>query len=396
MGGQQLSGMMTKAHFGDPDAGRWCENAGISFAGLSVHPWKTMYKLKVAIVDDSKINLALMEHLLKEHDGCEVRCFSDSAEGLRWCLDHMPDLIIVDYMMPSPDGLEFIRRFREGTRDLPAIPILMTTASDLKAVRYQALEIGANDFLTKPLDTTEFHARLKNMLVLRDGQKKLSDHSAWLADAVRKATEQVMSRENEIILRLSRATDYRDPETGAHILRVAHYAKHIAANLGLLEADQELIFQAAPMHDIGKVGVPDHVLLKPGKFEPEEFELMKRHARIGYEILADSQIPVLQAGAQIALTHHEKFDGSGYPEGLGGEDIPLFGRICAVADVFDALTCQRPYKAPWETERAVALLREQAGRHFDPACVEAFLARWDEVLEIKQRIQDAPSSAKPL
>jgi len=355
-----------------------------------------MASAKVAIVDDTEINLTLMKHLVNKLDGCEAFCFSDSAAGLQWCLNNSPDLIIVDYMMPSPDGLEFIQRFREGTLREIGIPILMITANNQKEVRYQALAAGANDFLTKPVDTAEFHVRLKNMLVLRDSQKKLADHAVWLADEVRKATAQILARENEIILRLSKATDYRDPETGAHILRVAHYARHIADNLGLPEADRELVFQAAPMHDIGKVGIPDHVLLKPGKYEPEEFEIMKRHSRIGYEILANSEVPVLQAGAQIALTHHEKFDGRGYPDGSKGEDIPLFGRICAVADVFDALTCLRPYKAPWEIERAVALLREEAGRHFDPACVEAFLARWDEVLEIKQRIQDDHSSANPL
>jgi len=355
-----------------------------------------MASAKVAIVDDTEINLTLMKHLVKKLDGCEAYCFSDSAEGLQWCLNNSPDLIIVDYMMPSPDGLEFIQRFREGTDREIGIPILMITANNQKEVRYRALTAGANDFLTKPVDTAEFHVRLKNMLVLRDSQKKLADHAAWLADEVRKATAQILERENEIILRLSKATDYRDPETGAHILRVAHYARHIADNLGLPEAERELVFQAAPMHDIGKVGIPDHVLLKPGKYEPEEFEIMKGHSRIGYEILANSEVPVLQAGAQIALTHHEKFDGRGYPDGSKGENIPLFGRICAVADVFDALTCQRPYKAPWEIERAVALLREEAGRHFDPACVEAFLTRWDEVVEIKLRIQDDHSSANPL
>ena len=355
-----------------------------------------MEDTKVAIIDDTEINLTLMKHLVKKHAGCVAYCFSDSAKGLQWCLENSPDLIIVDYMMPPPDGLEFIQRFRAGTRVGIGIPILMITANDQKEVRYRALEAGANDFLTKPVDTVEFHGRLKNMLVLRDGQKKLADHAAWLAEEVKKATAQILARENEIILRLSKATDYRDPETGTHILRVAHYARHIAENLDLPEAERELLFQAAPMHDIGKVGVPDTILLKPGKFEPEEFEVMKSHTRIGYEILANSEVPVLQAGAQIALTHHEKFDGSGYPDGLKGEGIPLFGRICAVADVFDALTCQRPYKAPWETERAVALLREEAGRHFDPACVAAFLTHWDEVLEIKRKIQDSPPNANPL
>ncbi len=349
-----------------------------------------MANTQVVIIDDTEINLTLMKHLVKKLDGCEAHCFSDSAQGLQWCLANSPDLIIVDYVMPAPDGLEFIRRFRAATQGGIDIPVLMITANDQKEVRYQALEAGANDFLTKPVDTVEFHGRLKNMRTLRDSQKKLADHAAWLADEVKKATAQILARENEIILRLSKATDYRDPETGAHILRMAHYARHIAVNLGMEEAARGLLFQAAPMHDIGKVGIPDHVLLKPGKYEPEEFEIMKRHARIGHEILARSQVPVLRAGAEIALTHHEKFNGGGYPDGRKGEEIPLFGRICAVADVFDALTSVRPYKDAWDIERAVALLREEAGGHFDPVCVEAFLMNWGEVLEIKQGIQDDP------
>lgn len=355
-----------------------------------------MLPSKVAIVDDTEINLKLFRKLTEKLEACEVSCFQNSAEGLTWCMQNMPDLVIVDYMMPAPDGLEFIRRFRAEARFGKDIPILMITANDQKEVRYQALEAGANDFLTKPVDSSEFTARIKNMLALREGQKKLTDHAAWLAGEVARATAQIRAREKEIILRLSKATDYRDPETGAHILRMAHYARHIAANLGLSLADQELILEAAPMHDIGKVGVPDHVLLKPGKYEPEEFEIMKRHSRIGYEILAGSTAPVLQAGAEIALTHHEKFNGSGYPDGLKGEAIPLFGRIAAVADVFDALTSVRPYKAAWETERAVELLRSEVGLHFDPACVDAFLANWENVLEIKGKIQDSGLIVAPL
>ena len=347
-----------------------------------------MLQSKVAIVDDTEINLKLFKKLMGKVEACEVFCFQNSAEGLAWCIQNTPDLVIVDYMMPAPDGLEFIRRFRAEAQSGKDIPVLMITANDQKEVRYKTLEAGANDFLTKPVDTSEFTARIRNMLALREGQKKLSDRAAWLAGEVDKATAQIRAREKEVILRLSKATDYRDPETGAHILRMAHYARHIAINLGLSLGDQELILEAAPMHDIGKVGIPDYVLLKPGKYEPEEFEVMKRHSRIGYEILAGSAAPVLQAGAEIALTHHEKFDGSGYPDGLKGGAIPLFGRIAAVADVFDALTSARPYKAAWETERAAELLRSESGRHFDPVCIDAFFANWENVLKIKDNIRD--------
>lgn len=350
-----------------------------------------MLPSKVAIVDDTELNLKLFKQLMKKFEACEVFCFQDSAEGLAWCIQNTPDLIIVDYMMPAPDGLEFICRFRAEAPDGKDIPILMITANDQKEVRYKSLGAGANDFLTKPVDTSEFTARIKNMLTLRESQKNLADRAAWLAGEVDKATMQIRAREKEIILRLSKATDYRDPETGAHILRMAHYARHIAVNLGLSQADQDLILEAAPMHDIGKVGVPDHILLKPGKYEPEEFEIMKQHSRIGYEILAGSTAAVLQAGATIALTHHEKFDGTGYPDGLRGEAIPLYGRISAVADVFDALTSVRPYKLAWEIERAVELLRDEAGRQFDATCVDAFLDNWSNVLNIKGNIRDGVS-----
>jgi putative two-component system response regulator len=187
---------------------------------------------------------------------------------------------------------------------------------------------------------------------------------------------------------LSKAADSRDPETGAHILRMAHFSRHIAANMGMSEVDQEMLLEAAPMHDIGKVGIPDNVLLKQGRLDVAEFEIMKRHSILGYEILHGSQSVMLQVAAQIALCHHEKYDGSGYPTGLVGDAIPIFARICAVADVFDALTSVRPYKKAWEDERAIALLREGAGNHFDPACVAAFLTDWESVMEIRNRFKD--------
>lgn len=342
---------------------------------------------KIVIIDDTEINLTLMRHLVQKLGDCEPLCFSESTKALEWCRLNDLDLIIVDYMMPAPDGLEFTQLFRAlpGKAD---IPLLMVTANDHREVRYSALELGANDFLTKPIDKTELLSRVKNMLALRSSQKKLANHAEWLADEVRKATEEILAREREIVFRLSRAAEYRDPETGAHIMRMAHYSKHIAQNLGLSQADQDLILEAAPMHDIGKVGIADGILLKPGKLFPEEFEIMKRHAQIGHDILAGSASCTLQTGAEIALTHHEKFDGTGYPNGLSGEGIPFFGRIVAVADVFDALTSERPYKPAWDMERATALIREGAGSHFDPGCVEAFFMRWENILEIRARFQD--------
>jgi putative two-component system response regulator len=232
------------------------------------------------------------------------------------------------------------------------------------------------------------------MLALADSRKKLSDKAAWLAAEVKKATTEVYAREQELLFRMSRAAEFRDPETGAHIQRMARYSELISIRLGRPEAEQQQLLQAAPMHDVGKLGIPDGILLKPGKLTPEEFDQMKQHAIIGYELLKDSNSSVLQIAATIAVSHHEKFDGSGYPYGVAGDAIPLFGRIVAVADVFDALTSVRPYKEAWSLERASAFLREGAGSHFDPACVEAFFAAWDDVLAVHSSYQDEQAAAR--
>jgi response regulator RpfG family c-di-GMP phosphodiesterase len=216
----------------------------------------------------------------------------------------------------------------------------------------------------------------------------MADHASWLSGEVRKATQEIVQRERETVFRLAKAAEYRDPETGAHILRMAHYSMLIARELGLSEADQQLILEAAPMHDIGKVGIADKILLKPARLTPEEFEVMKQHALFGYELLTGSSSKLLQAAAGIAKGHHEKFDGSGYPDGLQGEAIPIFSRIVAVADVFDALTSERPYKKAWEVEAAVDFLTHGAGSHFDPACVKAFLNAWEDVELVRSKYQE--------
>jgi putative two-component system response regulator len=197
-----------------------------------------------------------------------------------------------------------------------------------------------------------------------------------------------------MIMRLSRAAEFRDPETGAHIQRMSHYSRLIAEQLGLSAAEQETILRAAPMHDVGKIAIPDHILLKPDKLTTAEFDLMKQHAEYGYEILKNSRAPLLDVAAVIARSHHEKFDGSGYPFGLVGEAIPLHGRIVAVADVFDALTSERPYKPAWELARAIEYLRAGSGAHFDPRCVEALLIRIDDAMKIRTEFQDQPESSR--
>jgi putative two-component system response regulator len=351
--------------------------------------------MQVVIVDDNPVNLKLMESLVKRAGDYTPLVFQDSAEGLDWCLNNIPDLLIVDYMMPPPDGLEFIKRFRERSINAD-IPVLMITADHEKETRYAALDTGANDFLTKPIDNAEFRARMRNMLALRRSQKSLADRATWLAEKVAEATEEILDREHEMITRLSRAAEFRDPETGAHIQRMSNYSRLIAEQLGLSGEDQALILRAAPMHDVGKIAIPDHILLKPGRLDDEELVIMRTHAEKGYEILKDSKSSLLDTAALIAMTHHEKWDGTGYPRGLSGEDIPMFGRIVAVADVFDALTTERPYKKAWEVERATQFLKDGMDNHFDSRVVQAFLDRLEDALIIRDSFQDETPHAAHL
>lgn len=345
---------------------------------------------QVLIVDDNEVNLVLFSALVKKLDDTVAQSFADPMTALAWARTAAVDLVIVDYMMPGMDGMEFIQQFKQMAAHAE-VPVLMITANDQKQVRYRALDSGASDFLTKPVDKVEFLARVKNMLTLSEARKGLHNRAQWLADEVRKATSEILQRERETVMRLCKATEFRDPETGAHILRMAHYSRLIASRLGFSLEQQDLLLEAAPMHDIGKVGIPDRILLKPARLTAEEFEVMKRHATLGYDLLKGSSSRVLQVGAAIALGHHEKYDGSGYPFGLQGEDIPIFSRIVAVADVFDALTSERPYKKAWPLEEAVDHLKAVSGQHFDPQVVQAFLGDWDEVLAIRNRYQDESS-----
>ncbi|MEI6559425.1 MAG: HD domain-containing phosphohydrolase [Rhodospirillaceae bacterium] len=318
---------------------------------------------------------------------CRIVEFTESPAALSRCEAHDADLVLVDYIMPDLDGIEFVGRFRQ----LPGrehVPVVMVTSSDVREVRYRALGCGATDFLNKPLDKTELVARCRNMLTIRRSQLLLLDRAAWLAAEVQKATLEVLEREREVILRLSKAAEFRDPETGSHLVRMACYTRLIAVRLGLGMEMCDLLYSAAPMHDVGKVGIADHILLKPGRLTADEFAIMKRHAEIGHEILKGSPSALLRCAALIALTHHEKFNGSGYPRGLMAEECPIEGRIIAVADVFDALTSERVYKRAWPPDAARDFLIAHRGSHFDPACVDAFIGSWDEAMEVRRRHAD--------
>jgi response regulator RpfG family c-di-GMP phosphodiesterase len=339
--------------------------------------------MKVVIVDDTHINLVLMSRLIGKLEGVETVTFQSARPALEWCNSHPWDLLIIDFMMPGMNGLELIAALHAASsadpRERP--PVLMVTASTDVEVRHRALENGASDFLIKPIDKIEFLARTRNMLQLRRA-------TIGLRAEVRKATAELRAREQETIMLLARASEYRDPETGSHIQRMAQYSRLIAAELGLSEQEQEDILNAAPMHDVGKVGTPDHILLKPARLDGEEMVIMRQHARMGYDILKGSQARMLQLAAEIALSHHERWDGAGYPNGHAGERIPLVGRIVAVADVFDALTSVRPYKQAWSMEDARQFLLDHRDTHFDARCVNALLARWGEVQAIRARCRD--------
>lgn len=342
----------------------------------------------VVIVDDQSTGRKILERLVLDiTPELLVESFTDPHKALERIRDQTPDLILADYKMPIMDGLEFTKRVRAipACGDVPLV--IVTVVQDIQ-VRYKALEAGATDFLTRPVDQYECQARCRNLLALRKQQQIVKDRAKWLEDQVGLATGQVRGRERETLLILARAGEYRDHDTGNHVMRMAKYARVMAEKLGFTEIDCEEIELAAPLHDIGKIGIPDSILLKPGKLTEGEFQIMQAHPLIGHEILSDSQSRFIQIGALIALGHHEKFDGSGYPKRLRGADIPLAARIVAVADVYDALTSARPYKAAWPFEEAIAYIRDQAGQHFDPLCVQAFLDQIDEIHAIGQRLRD--------
>ena len=342
----------------------------------------------VLIVDDESTGRSILEKVIQQiDDDLLVTGFSSAPDALQWLGNNRVDLIITDYRMPVINGVEFIKK----VRDLPgseSVPIMMITVVSEKSVRYEALEAGATAFLTRPIDQIECRTSCRNLLKIKEQQSVIEDRADWLARQVEVATQQVVARERETLLRLGRAGEFRDEDTGNHVLRMSKYARLIAEELGLSEMECEDIEYAAPMHDIGKIGIADNILLKPGRFNTEEWSQMMQHTVIGHNILSNSQSRFIQMGAVIALNHHEKFDGTGYPNGLKGRDIPLVARIVAVADVFDALMSDRPYKKTWTLQAALDYIKQQSGSHFDPECVAAFFNRLDEVKQIRAELVD--------
>jgi putative two-component system response regulator len=270
--------------------------------------------------------------------------------------------------------------------------LVLTAANDPK-IKLQALRFGASDFLAKPVDPSEMTLRVENVLAVKAYQDHLSQYSERLEQQVRVRTEELERSRQEAIHCLARAGEYRDDDTGHHVTRVGRYSRLIAAELGLPQDQIELLEQAAQLHDVGKIGVPDAILHKPGKLDPREFHRLKSHTSIGLQIMGSTHSPVLRLAAMIAASHHEKWDGTGYPLGLAGTAIPLEGRIVAVADVFDALSSERPYKPAFPIEQCMTILAEGRGRHFDPSVLDAFFRRQDEVLRIRQEYLDRTRSS---
>jgi putative two-component system response regulator len=285
-----------------------------------------------------------------------------------------PDLVLLDLHMPGMDGFELMETLEPLSGDESAVPFLVLTADATDETKRRALTIGARDFLTKPLDRIELLLRVRNLLQVKALQDRLREQNSELEHKVAERTRDLDQARMEVLQRLALAAEYRDDDTQEHAWRIGRSCALMALTLGLPDDEVELIERAAPLHDIGKIGISDVILLKRGTLTDEEFEVVKTHARIGAEILAGSGSPLLQLAERIALAHHERWDGRGYPCGLAREEIPLAARIVAVADVFDALTHERPYKRAWPVARAVEEILSQAGRQFDPGVVEAFAA----------------------
>lgn len=338
---------------------------------------------RIMIVDDKVSNTLLLEGILQEDNFTNYISVTDSREALSSFLRFQPDLVLLDLHMPVLDGFAVMKQLREHIPSNVFLPILVLTADTTFDAKRRALIDGATDFLTKPFDPTEATLRIRNLLQTRFMHLQLQDQNQILDQKVHERTRLLEESRIEILERLARAAEYRDDDTGEHTQRVGEISARLFAELGFPNNQVEMIRRVAPLHDIGKIGIPDSILLKPGKLTPEEWEVMKTHTAIGANILSGSQSPLLQMAEEIALKHHEYWDGSGY-SGMKGEDIPYTCRIVTVVDVFDALVNNRPYKEAWPYEKALAEIKQQGGRQFDPQVVEAFLNIIPEILKLNQ------------
>ncbi len=349
---------------------------------------------KILIVDDKHTNVELLETILSFAGYKCVQSTTDSRTVTTLHTEHNFDLILLDIRMPHVDGFQVMEQLSSGiTNDY--LPVLVLTAQNDMETRLRALELGAKDFVTKPFDSNEVLNRIGNMLEVRELYKNQKQQAEILEKKVRERTQELYHRNEElqktrleIIQCLGRAGEYRDNETGLHVVRMSKTCQTIALAAGLSETQAEDILNASPMHDVGKIGIPDHILLKPGKFEPEEWEIMKTHVNIGVKIIGEHPSELMKLAKSIALSHHEKWDGTGYPQGLKGKDIPLEGRISAICDVFDALTSARPYKKAWPVDEAMSYINKNSALHFDPELVQLFNQELSTIIGIRDKYSD--------
>jgi putative two-component system response regulator len=331
-----------------------------------------LHTSRILIIDDQPSNVLLLEGILEEEDFTSYLSITDSLQAIPAFLEYQPDLVLLDLQMPGMDGFEVMKKLQASLSPVDFLPILVLTADIAPEAKRRALAQGAVDFLTKPFDAPEVVLRVRNLLRTRSLHLQLHGQNQLLDQKVRERTVELEETQIEILERLALAAEYRDDDTGEHTKRVGQTSARIAQALGWTSAEVELIRRAAPLHDVGKIAIPDSILLKPGRLTPEEFEHMKMHTTLGSKMLSGGRFPLLQLAEQIALTHHERWDGTGY-FGLRGEAIPIAGRIVTLADVLDALTSTRRYKQAWSLQEAMEEIESQRGRHFDPHIVDAFL-----------------------
>jgi len=364
---------------------------------------------KIMIVDDESVNIKVVQKYLKSEGYKTFVTTTKATEALELVHSEHPDVLLLDIMMPHVNGLQILEKIRADQRVLDLPVVILTAASD-KETKLNALRLGATDFLAKPVDLAELVTCVRNALVVKAHHDHLKRYAWELELEVSLRTSELTKAQLELIHCLARAAEYRDNETGHHVIRVGRYAGIVARQLRLDKEFVRLIEHAAALHDIGKIGIPDSILLKPAKLDPEEFEFIQRHCGFGKrivermpddewntvrshtdagaKILGDGKSPILRMVATISLTHHEKWDGSGYPLGLEGEDIPMEGRITAVADVFDALASKRPYKPAFPIEKCFTIMKENRGSHFDPTVLDAFFACKADIVETQIKYAD--------
>jgi len=344
----------------------------------------------VLVVDDDQVNCHLISHILQE-EGYQADIADSGEAALASVKRSPPDIILLDVMMPGINGFDVARILKTDAASA-GVPIIMVTSLEDSKSREFGLSQGVEEFITKPVHPLELKVRVQNLLRLKLANDILKNHNSVLEDEVERRSKELLHSFEEGLYMLMRAAEYRDDETGAHIRRISYYTKHLADALGMDTEYCNTIFLASPMHDIGKIGIPDSILLKPSALTTDEWRVMKQHTTIGAEILTGGSSPYVKMGKEIALSHHERWDGSGYPNGLSGENIPLAARIMALCDVYDALRSKRPYKSAYEHNRCVEIIRNSDKRikrsHFDPEITDAFLANHNSFEDIYEMLSD--------